>query len=188
MKISQKIFYSALLALASCYPSEEEKIKILNDANADKEVIDNISKYDDLRSFLENNIISIFEYRNSKNFVVNIGENGPIDTVQENEDCYLFFNGNNPTYNLTNVPNDIQPKLETLWKKIGDENIVLLDLCKDKSIRIVVKNIEIDGVDLSHQLLSNISKNRSYSTEYEKDSLIGVNWIYRIGIFDQSGH
>jgi hypothetical protein len=164
----------------------QEKI---SQADFQKDLINDITKFKILKEFLYENVDSLISYRNSRNFVIQVSENSKTDTLLQKEECYTYFRGN-PQYDLNSVPNFLKNRLDSLWKIVGQD--VKFSICIDKKIKIVVKNEKIaEGLFISHEFIWNISTKREKNKiEYsaQKDSILTNDCIYRIGLTEHYGH
>jgi hypothetical protein len=93
-----------------------------------------------------------------------------------------FFQGH-PGFDITNVPDFLKPKLDSIYNAIGDSNIKSFEVCKDKKITIEVRSEGGEnGLYISHNLMWNTKIERNYAYSDNKDTLINGNCIYRIGM------
>ena len=193
-KVTKLFNLTSLLLLASCdfmVPTpaiEEQKKRAMENAKFDQAIITGISKYDELKNFLLSYDDTIISFRDSKNYVIRVHGGGKTDTVLEKQDCYNFFQGNS-NYDITNVPGFLKPKLDSIYKEIGDNNIKSFEICKDKKIRIEIRSEGGEnGLYISHNLLWNAKIETDYAYSDNKDTLINGNCIYRIGMTERHGH
>jgi hypothetical protein len=167
--------------------TEEQKKQAMDKAAFDQTIVSGIGKYSNLKNFLLSYGDTIIAYRDGRNYVIEVGGGGKTDTVLQKQDCYNYFQGN-PGFDITNVPDFLKPKLDSIYKAIGD-NIKSFEVCKDKKIRIEVRS---EGGDhdlyISHNLLWNAKMERDYAYEDNKDTLINGDCIYRIGMTEYHGH
>jgi len=168
--------------------TEEQKKQVMEKVNFDQSIIASLSQYDKLKDFLLTYGDTIIAYRDSRNVVHVHGGGGKVDTVLERQDCYNFFQGNS-NYDITNVPDFLKPRLDSIYRAIGDGNIKSFEVCKDKKVRIEVRSEGGEnGLYRSHNLMWNTKKERDYAYSNNKDTLLNGNCVYRIGMTEHHGH
>ena len=154
----------------------------------DLAIISNISRYDDLKNFLLSYKDTIISYRDGKNYLIKVSSGGNTDTVLQKQDCYNFSQGNR-NYDITNVPDFLKSKLDSIYKAIGGSNIKSFVVCKNKKITIEIRSEGGKyGLYFSHNLMWNTKMEADYSYTDNKDTLINGNCIYRIGMIEHHGH
>ena len=160
----------------------------MKNAKFDEGIILNIPAYDELKDFLLQYSDTIISYRDSKNVVIEIGGAGKTDTVLQMSDCYNFFQGNS-NCNITNVPDFLKGRLDSIYNKLGDRFIKSFEVCKDKKITFEVQSEGGEnGLYISHGLIWNGKVERDYAYIDNKDTTINGNYIYRIGMTELHGH
>lgn len=144
-----------------------------------KNGIQDIAKYENLKNFLEKNIDTIIRFRYYKNLVTNSrGEDKPDSTYLSDDDCYSFFQGNDQ-YDITNVPNHLKKKLDSLFYSLSEKEITSFEVCKDRKITIELKCERFEnGLALLHTLIWNTTSNNNFA--YQKDTVLLNKCIYRI--------
>jgi hypothetical protein len=182
----------SLILLASCslavpkFATEEQKKQVMHDATFDQALISGINQYDDLKNFLLTYGDTIILYRNNKNHVIKVGGGGKTDTVLYKQECYNFFEGNS-NYDIKNVPDFLQLKLDSIYKAIG--YIESFEVCQNRKITIQIRSEDRkNGLYTSHNLLWNTEIERDYAYADNKDTLLKGNCIYRIGMTEHHGH
>ncbi|SFM61939.1 hypothetical protein SAMN05428949_0196 [Chitinophaga sp. YR627] len=169
------------------FATEKEKHTAMHAAVFDKQVIAGMSRYNDLRDFLLRYADTIVAYRNARNYVIET-DGKTMDTVLQSSECYTFFQGN-PNYDIANVPDFLKLKLDSLYHDLGEGNVLSFGICESKQLYIQVKNEKAgDGLYISHELLWNYTMGRDYKYDNNRDSLIGDNCIYRLGLREEHGH
>jgi hypothetical protein len=119
--------------------------------------------------------------------VINVGAGGKNnDTVLERQNCYTFFQGN-PQFDITNAPGFLKPKLDSIYKAIGEQNIRQFEICLDKRVIIDAKfeNKE-HGLYVKHELIWNPGDLEKYPDC--KDTIINSDYIYHISLEENHGH
>lgn len=170
------------------FATEEQKKQLMKNSKFDQSIILGISVYDELRDFLLKYADTIILYRDSKNFVIEVGGNNDKDTVYQKSSCYNFFQGNS-NYDISNVPNFLKAKLGSIYKKIDHQFIKSFKVCRDKKISIEVRSeSRKNGLYISHELIWNGKEERDYVYIDSKDTTINSNYIYRIGMTEHHGH
>ena len=180
--------------LASCdfggptFATEEQKKYVLNNAEFDEVIIFNISSFDKLKDFLIENSDTIISYRDSKNVVIKVSGGTKTDTVLQKCECYNFFQGN-INYDISNVPDFLKDRLDSIYNTLGDRFVKSFEVCKDKKIRIQVRSDGGEnGLYVSHILLWNTKMQKDYAFSDNKDTMINGDCIYRIGLTEYHGH
>ena len=189
------LLYSfSLFLLFSCdsmvptQATEEQKKLAINKASFDPMIVSGISRYDDLKNFLLRYGDTIISYRNKRNYIIEVHGNGKMDTVLQKQDCYVFFQ-HNSHYDITNVPDFIKPKLDSIFRSIGENNINSFEVCKNKAVTIQIRSEDGEnGLYISHSLMWNTPIERDYAYIENKDTSINENCIYRIGMTEHHGH
>jgi hypothetical protein len=154
----------------------------------DQSIVSGINRYDTLKSFLLSYSDTIIAFRNRKNYVIEVSDGGKTDTVLQEQDCYYYFQENS-SFDITNVPDFLKTKLDSIYKAIGIDNIESFEVCKSKRIEIKVRSEGGEnGLYISHNLLWNTKIDRDYAYIDNKDTLISGNCIYRIGMIEHHGH
>ncbi len=180
------------VALNSCLPNpatDQQKQDKMKSVHFDQNIIQDIDKYENLKTFLALNIDTIIEYRHSKNTATLIRGQGLSDsTYLADDDCYNFFQGND-RYNIANVPDNLKSELDSLFHTFSNYEINSFGICKNKKISIEIRSEGGDnGLYISHTLLWNAKVERDYAYDDNKDTLINGNCIYRIGLTEHHGH
>jgi len=190
------LFYiSIILTIASCsfgvpdFATAEQKRQAMQNASFDKGVIQNLDRYAYFKSFLEKNIDTIIKFRFNRNTATLIRGQGQSDSnYLADDNCYNFFQGN-PRYDISNVPDFLKNKLDSIFISFGDNNIRSFEVCKDNKIEIVIKSEwRGNGLSIFHSLLWNTKIERDYAYIDNKDTLIDKKCIYRIGLLEDHGH
>lgn len=154
--------------------TKAERQKTWQDAHFEEHIAVNTHAYDELVKFLEQNADTITSYRRT---------HGSLGI----DNCYTFFQGNT-SYDITNVPAFLKAKLDTIYTRLGDENIRQFTICKDKKIMVEVRTDEKEkGLYISHRLLWNTKMETQGGFSNTKDTLLDDNCIYRLEI-QQAGH
>ncbi|TWV93318.1 hypothetical protein [Chitinophaga pinensis] len=167
--------------------TEKERKAAMQAAVFDQQIISGVSRYNDLRDFLLRYADTILAYRNASNYVIEIGGN-TTDTVLQSSECYTFFQGN-ANNDITNVPDFLKLKLDSLYHDLGEGNVMSFTICENKKLNIQVKNETVgNGLYISHELLWNDKIRRDYGFDDNRDSLIAENCIYRLGLREEHGH
>jgi|AntAceMinimDraft_17_1070374.scaffolds.fasta_scaffold07896_1 hypothetical protein len=183
-----------MILFTSCRfePNRATKEKIqekISQADFQIELINDIERFKILKDFLYKNVDSLISFRNSRNIVIQVSGNSKTDTLLQKQECYTYFRGNSQ-YDLNSVPDFLKNRLDSIWKLVGQD--VEFSICKDKKIKIVVKNEKVaEGLYISHEFIWNISTEREKNKiEYsaQKDSILTNDCIYRIGLTEQYGH
>lgn len=189
--MSKLIYLPILFLLASCAlkdrppATEEQQKQAMDQAVFDESVITNLSRYDDLKNFLSTYGDTIIAYRNERNYGIRYSDTGKADSFQVTEDCYRYFEKND-RHDITNVPDFLKPKLDSIYNKIGSTYIKAFEICKDKKIRIEVRSESRgNGLYISHNLLWNAKLENDYHYLDNKDTLMMGGCIYRIGLREQ---
>jgi hypothetical protein len=168
--------------------TDEQKKQAMHNAVFDQTIVSGVSRYDDLKNFLLSYGDTIISYRDNRNYVIEVHGGGKTDTVPQKEDCYNFFQGNH-NYDITNVPDFLKPKLDSIYHAIGEGNIKSFVVCKDKKIRIEVRSEGGEnGLYVLHNLMWNEKTETDYAYSDNKDTLINGDCIYRIGMIEHHGH
>lgn len=168
--------------LNSCSPervTELEMREVMDKATFDENGIRNLKKYENLKVFLENNIDTIINFRYHKNVVNYLsGEDKSDSTYLSDDDCYSFFQGNDQ-YDITNVPDHLKNRLDSLFHTFSEKEFPSFEICKDKKITIEFKRERFDN---NLALLHTLIWNTKASTElpYNKDSVLLDKCVYRI--------
>ncbi len=99
--------------------------------------------------------------------------------ILRKEDCYQFCKGCDKS-DITAVPNFLKQPLSNLYNSIADINISQFEICTNKCITItIIHTCNKEQLEINHDLIWN-KKFDVY--EKNKDSVLGNNCIYRIGI------
>jgi hypothetical protein len=177
-----------IFSLLSCSEIEKATEEQLERAIAthpyDSTYIDDVSRYYQIKNFIESNIDTLMKYRDSKHKVISIGKN-TVDTLIVPQDCHCF--AKNTSHDLKSAPPLLQNSLKWQWEQIGMMNRI--SFCKDGEISIVVNSELIqDGVYAIHKLIwhETINPNHRRYTK-EKSIKINENWTYRIGLIENYG-
>lgn len=159
--------------------TQEEMNETMNKAHFDKQVFQEMKKYENLKTFLEKNIDTIIDFRYHKNIVRHVrGEAKPDSVYLGNDDCYSFFQGNDQ-YDITNVPDYLKRELDSLFNTFSKKENLSFRVCKDKMITIEFKQERFENnLALLHTLIWNNS-DLTIRT-YEKDTLLSNKFIYKI--------
>lgn len=171
-----------IIAFYSCTPSpitERAKKEVMSKAHFDKKGIQNIAKYENLKSFLEKNMDTIIRFRYHKNIGTYVrGEGKPDSTYLSDDDCYIFFQGNDD-YDITNVPDHLKKELDSLYHSFNEKETPSFEVCKDRKISIEIKRERFEnGLALLHTLIWNARSNNDI--EYTKDTVLSNKCMYRI--------
>ena len=175
------------LILISCDFSTDNKQQendLLKKATFDKNIIENIAKYQNLEIFLKKNIDTLIKFRYNKN-IASINKDGEIESsIKIDDDCYFFFQDGGGYNDISNVPDYLTRELDSLFHSFKTTEIQGYEVCKNNKIKIVLKNEERDknGYFISHELLWNTKVGKDYEFENYKDTLIDKDCIYRIGL------
>jgi hypothetical protein len=168
--------------------TEEQKKQAMDKAAFDLTVISDSSRYIALRDFLLFYGDTIISYRDNRNYVIVVHGGNQTDTVLQKQDCYSYFQGNR-NYDISNVPDILKQKLDSIYKVIGDNNIRSFEVCKDRKVQIHVRTDGGEnGLFISHTLMWNSKLERDYAYSDNKDTVINGNCIYRIGMTEHHGH
>jgi hypothetical protein len=189
---NQIIFLFMVLTLNACAPTpatEQQKKDKMTSAYFDQNIFKNIDKYENLKTFLENNIDTIIKFRYSKNTATLVRGQGQADSnYLADDNCYNFFQGND-RYDITNVPDNLKSELDSLFHTFNENELNSFGVCKDNKISIEIRSEGGDnGLYISHTLLWNTNMERDYAYDDNKDTLINGNCIYRIGLTEHHGH
>lgn len=191
--VTKLLVLCSILLLISCdsmVPTPatgKQKKQTMDKAAFDQSIVSGINKYDNLKNFLLYYGDTIIAYRDSRNYVIEVDRGGKTDTVLHKQDCYTYFQSNS-NYDITNVPDFLKTKLDSICKAIGN-NIKSFGVCKDKKIRMEIRSEGGEnGLYISHNLLWNTNMERDYEYSLNKDTLITGNCIYRIGMTEYHGH
>ncbi len=194
MKVAKFFTLFSLFLHTSCNfltptpATEEEKKQAMDKAVFNQTIISDSSRYNALKNFLLSFGDTIISYRDNRNYVIEVHGGGITDTVLQKQDCYNFFQSNS-NYDITNVPDFLKPKLDSIYKLIGDNNIKSFQICKDRKINIEVRSEGGEnGLYISHNLMWNTKTDRDYAYSDKKDTLINGTYIYRIGMTEHHGH
>lgn len=187
-------FLCNILIVASCDfmvpkpATEEQRKQAMDKAVFDETIVSGINKFENLKNFLLFYSDTIIAYRDRRNYVIEVGSDGKTDTVLQKKGCYNFFQGNS-NYDITNVPDFLKSKLDSIYNAIGDTNIKSFEVCKSKKIRMEIRSVRLEnGLYISHNLLWNAKMETDYAYSDNKDTLINGNCIYRIGMIEHHGH
>lgn len=190
----QLIFFSIAITLNSCVltptpATDQQKKDKMNGACFDQNIIKNIDRYEGLKIFLEKNIDTIIKFRYSKNTATLIrGQGQPDSNYLVDDNCYCFFQGNS-SYDITNVPENLRKKLDSLFHSFNEKEIESFGVCKDMKISIKVRSEGGEnGLYISHNLIWNTVIERDYAYDDNKDTLLDNKCIYRIGLTEHHGH
>jgi hypothetical protein len=176
MKYIPILFVAILTSCTLFVPTpatEEQKKAAIDSSYFDKQIIGNLSSYENLKNFLLINLDTIIKFRYSKNSVTMVGQGGSTDsTYLQDDECYRFFEGND-RYDITNVPDFLKKKLEKTYTSIGKSNINSFTVCKDKKIIIEAKvSSGGEGLYISHELIWNSKVEDDYRYDKNKDTVI----------------
>lgn len=158
-----------LLAAAGC-DSEEVKLQYQNHP-FDAKVIDKLPIYDSLCSVLIRN----FPFYQKE--------------IQENNAFKIVFTGDTIQLNKK-LPAEAALQLNRYFRQLGKHFIYRLDIYKDSSIRISIRDTYIDktkiniGERLSYFPDSGTIRKREFPT---KDTILGDHWQYWISFNEEVG-
>jgi hypothetical protein len=172
--------------LVSCQSTDQEKKNALNRTQFDAKVIQSLDKYTSLKDFLLNNLDTIINYRNSLNIVTYIGANSNIDSIAgRDEDCWDFSSVPGAISFINNVPSFIYPKLDSLIKDLDQVMFEYCIICKDGTMEFHVRYIRNYSKDINvlHELTWNKLNEEDEGCEYQKDTLPGAKWDYKICVY-----
>ncbi len=190
--IKQLLLLFIVLFLISCIPTpatEQQKKDAMRNAKFDQSIIKHLSKYEHLKTFLENNCDAIIKYRYCRNKATLLRGKGQLDSnYLADDNCYNFFQGNN-YFDITNVPDNLKVELDSLFHTFNSNEINSFRICKDKKITIEVRSEGGEsGLYISHNLMWNTRIERDYTYSDNKDTLLNNMCIYRIGLIEHYGH
>ncbi|HEY0752011.1 MAG TPA: hypothetical protein VGD26_12700, partial [Chitinophagaceae bacterium] len=179
--------------------------KVFSQTQYDNNIINSLQLYDSLKNILVSNIDTIFNFRNSRNFVFHSGANGDTATIQEDEDSYQFYydygEGTSLSYGtgpndqklinqvrLENMPAFLYPSVNAIFKKLGKNNIRGFRLWSDSTIEITAKAFRKDDIEVGHTLTW--KRKFVYYIDPEnfyRDTLIAPKWTYGIWVDEYQG-
>jgi len=198
------IFFVISFFAMACVDNTAKHLKEMFDRNVyDTAVINKMYLYDSIKNIALRNIDTIFKYKDARNYISYTDEKGKTGKRNESSDYYRFYKNYNvgrgrsrfdvsdfksqvDNDDLENLPKYIFAQLDSLFGRIGPNNIEGFELRNDSSVEIMVrsfynKEIESDGYDGFHTLSwkSNFPQDDE-SDLLVKDTVIIPRWVYRI--------
>lgn len=191
--VKKPLYLFCFILLTACdfagptFATREQRKQAMHNARFDQTIISDIYRYNDLKNFLHSYSDTIISYRDSRNYMDTYDGN-KTETVLQRQDCYSFSEGNSSD-DITDIPDFLKPKLDSILSTLGDTAVRSFKVCKDKKINIDVRLKECgNGLYIFHNLIWNSKIERDYSYIDSKDTLINRDCVYRIGLIEDHGH
>lgn len=183
MKVATSINYafivSLILSINSCLPSvgdcdpRELKTAFASDsAQFKKEVIESMPTYTLLKKFIIENLPAILEHNDKNSILITQQEDGTKDTTQSNRDYYALFNYGKGNEIKDQIPLELYPKLETIYKNFNAANFYSVSFQRDSTITVFITNpseYNDKDIGIKHKL---VWKNPRYSIRLNTTSLM----------------
>ena len=159
--------------LGSFSKQDQAELKeAMKNASYSSRIFNKLAVYQTMGEILKANIDTLILHAKSKDLVLRL------------PDHEYSYNSSVQNTNIKDLPKFIYTRIDSLWKQVGEGNMISLDLDNDKTITL---NIFLDkkqhNITEAHQLIWNIKKfDNNHSFDLFKDTVL-KGYIYRIGLF-----
>lgn len=167
-----------IFCLTSCLPSfddcdsrELKNVFESDGAKFKKDVIGSMPAYKLLKNFIIENLPAILNHNDQKSFLSTRQEDGTSDTRQVNRDSYAFHNYGPGNEIKDQVPTELYPQLEAIYKNFNKANFFSVSFQRDSTITIWITNpseYNDKNIGISHKLTW---ENPKYSMTGDTSSL-----------------
>ncbi|MBS1652351.1 MAG: hypothetical protein JSU07_10105 [Bacteroidetes bacterium] len=180
------IFFTSLIFLFSCgddsaiEQTPSQPTDFTAQTNFDLSITKELRSYEDLVKFLETKYDILKTQDLHKGFVLTKAPWQCDSVFTQFQNCY-GASKMNEEFEFSNFPDSLRPQIVSILNKIDSSKIVSFLICEPKKISITFKRTEIPNDKIiQHMLMWNTPKGKDCRYEFNKDSLIAPNLIYRM--------
>jgi len=181
---------SCLSPIEECDPKDRKIAFSSDSAQFKKEVINSMPSYILLKKFIIKNLATILSLNDKKSRSITKRNDGTLDTTLSPSFSYAFFDYGKGEEIKDQVPPNLYPELEKIYKNFNETNFYAVHFSRDSLITISITNpseyIYNGLIGINHSLEWRPEKYASYnyitdSTSLSRDTLIN-GAVYKVFI------
>lgn len=149
------LIMSCFSPIEDCNPKEQKIAFAAESAQFKKEVINSMPSYLLLKNFITKNLSAILSHNDKKSILITTHSDGTRDSTISPNSSYAFFNYGKGNEIKNQVPENLYPELEKIYKNFNKNNFYSVHFSRDSSISISITNpseYNEKGIGINHSI------------------------------------